>query len=592
MRATRGRHTTTPKVAISDLINVTSEEEDTESLDYGLSKDFHEFYQLEEDSVVGQGATAVVHTARCLVTGEIFAVKKIQKRQSEAESGLKTPLQLKTNTLREIEVLKRLKGSLSVVNFQAAFEDHDNVYIVLEKCSGGELYHQIGQVPYTEAEVAKIMRAVFKTLRQCHKAHVVHRDIKPGNFMLRDAPSEDGEAGEEGSRRVYKCIDFGLATYFEKHGKQSNAQIESLSGTPWYMSPEMLSSRVGPECDLWAAGVMMYQLLSGRFPFNDHSNPMKPLLSKICYSILKDDVKFRGSAWEGVSDEAKDLITKLLTKNPADRMSAKEALQHPWIRPEGTPGLGRRKRKIQDKIVQRLQQFSSQPVFHQTVLQILAQEVQDRLKVATEGQGPEVVASVCPMDAPDCMNLRGDLQDINSLFTELDHDNNEHVSANNLHMKLTENNKFAILPLEARQLIPPHYPRTGRISRLEFTAAFLDPQTIESALSEDEFTGLGRQVFDRLDGDGDGCLQREDVSRWLKDSGRVKDDDIPAAVREVFRSAGMEQDDGKDVETGCVCAIDFATFMELMFEAHITDTDDVFEDRLLCQEDDDVMLLQ
>ena len=165
------------------------------------------------------------------------------------------------------------------------------MHLVLEHCAGGELAHALGSRHYSERTAASYMRAVLRTLAQCHAAGILHRDVKPGNFMLL---SDD-------ARAPLKAVDFGLAAFFEPSDPKPREDL-GLEGTPWYMAPEVLSSKVGPEADLWAAGVMAYQLLTGRFPFDDragYGSGGGPVLSKVWKSILTDKLRTDGPAWEG-----------------------------------------------------------------------------------------------------------------------------------------------------------------------------------------------------------------------------------------------------------------------------------------------------
>jgi calcium-dependent protein kinase len=185
-----------------------------------------------------------------------------------------------TSILREVQVLRQLKGSLNAVELRDVYEDDASVFIVMEHLEGGELCHRIGERHYSERTVASYMRAVLRTLAQCHSHHILHRDVKPGNFML--ANGDD--------RSPLKAIDFGLAVPYDPSDLPRSDL--GLEGTPWYIAPEVLSSQVTPAADVWAAGVMAHQLLTGRLPFDDRRNPSNPSVSVIFKAVLTEELDF------------------------------------------------------------------------------------------------------------------------------------------------------------------------------------------------------------------------------------------------------------------------------------------------------------
>ncbi|MEW5299908.1 MAG: hypothetical protein WDW36_002878 [Sanguina aurantia] len=316
-------------------------------------------------------------------TGKEYACKSIKKRLVMEHHSPAKQQQHLVNIQREVDILRRLRGTLNVVTLEEAFEDADFVYIIMELCRGGELLHRIGAKHYSERTVASFMRAVLRTLAQCHHHNILHRDIKPGNFML----MADTE------KSPLKAIDFGLAVFFDP--KKLPRTDLGLEGTPWYQSPEMLSNAVEPASDVWAAGVMAFQLLSGRFPFDDAKNPRNPALSLIWRSILTEEPDLNKPAWAGISTEAKGFIRSLLDKDPRKRPTAVEGLSHPWLqgsieqREEGAP--------LAATVVQRLQAYSIQSALKRTVLDMIANELLQQhiaasaggalIKVEEEGEG-------------------------------------------------------------------------------------------------------------------------------------------------------------------------------------------------------------
>lgn len=237
----------------------------------GYPRTLHDHYIVGQ--LLGSGGNGTVHVVRSRATGEEFACKSIPKTlDAEKHSPAKVASHLDA-VRREVEVLTRLRGTLNVVALEHVLEDANHVHLIMELCHGGELWHRIGDRHYSERTVASFMRAVLRTIAQCHSHNILHRDIKPGNFLML----------HQGDRAPLKAIDFGLAVFFDPaHLPRSDLGLE---GTPWFMAPEVLSSQVLPASDVWSAGVMAFQLLTGRFPFDDRTNPHNPALSQIWYVV-------------------------------------------------------------------------------------------------------------------------------------------------------------------------------------------------------------------------------------------------------------------------------------------------------------------
>ncbi|KAL0031772.1 hypothetical protein WJX79_006580 [Trebouxia sp. C0005] len=293
-------------------------------------------------------------------TPKVLACKSIPKSAGTNATQAKTAEHIEA-IKREVGVLQQLRGSLNVACLEEVYEDDTYVHLLLEYCKGGELAHRIGlSKDYSEMTVASYMRSVLRTLTQCHSNHILHRDVKPGNFML----------VSDHDKAPLKAVDFGLAVTFQS-ASEPRSDL-GLEGTPWYMAPEVLSSEVLPASDVWSAGVMTYQLLTGQFPFDDKQNPFKPSVAKIWGSILSSRVNFNRSCWAGISDEAKDFVGSLLNRDPTLRPTAKEALQHPWLkgkaeeRSQGQP--------LHRSVVQRIQRFAASSLFKRTIYQHIAEE--------------------------------------------------------------------------------------------------------------------------------------------------------------------------------------------------------------------------
>ncbi|PSC74049.1 Calcium-dependent kinase 29 [Micractinium conductrix] len=343
-----------PRIDIWDVEAAKNEP----AVDCGFPRDLETRY--EWGRVLGKGGFGLVRTVVEKRSGIEFACKSVSKTLDIPNLSPQKQAQHLDNIKREIKILTRLRGTLSVVHFKGAYEDDHSIHMVMELCRGGELVHEIGRRPYTEKTVAGYMRAVLHTLAQCHSHRILHRDIKPGNFMLLTADEES----------PLKAIDFGLAVFFDPD-KLPRTDL-GLEGTPWFMAPETLSSQTFPSSDVWAAGVMAYQLLSGYLPFDDPRNPNAPSLSAIWKGILTEQPSFRRSAWKEVSEEAKDFVKALLDKDHTKRPSAKEALRHPWLSAAFHEA---KQRPLSATVVQRIQRFAQTNVLRRTILELIAQEL-------------------------------------------------------------------------------------------------------------------------------------------------------------------------------------------------------------------------
>ncbi|PKI47473.1 hypothetical protein CRG98_032063 [Punica granatum] len=214
---------------------------------------------------------------------------------------------------REVKILRALTGHSNLVKFYDAFEDNDNVYIVMELCEGGELLDRIlsrgGK--YSEDDAKAVMVQILNVVAFCHLQGVVHRDLKPENFLY--------TSKDENSQ--LKAIDFGLSDFVRPDEK-----LNDIVGSAYYVAPEVLHRSYTTEADVWSVGVIAYILLCGSRPFWARTE------SGIFRAVLKAEPSFDEPPWPSLSLEAKDFVKRLLNKDPRKRMTACQALSHPWLR--------------------------------------------------------------------------------------------------------------------------------------------------------------------------------------------------------------------------------------------------------------------
>ncbi|MCQ2816192.1 MAG: protein kinase [archaeon] len=270
-----------------------------------IKKNPKEDYDIVKE--LGEGGYGKVFKVKSKSTGLIRAMKKISKIEGQEN--------IETDILNEIEALKKIDHP-NIVKIFEYYMDSEGYYLITEFCSGGELFEIIEQKKKLEENIiANIMYQIFNAVNYCHSTiNIVHRDLKPENILIE---SKDIQTGFYN----LKIIDFGTAKIFEKNKKENR-----IIGSPYYIAPEVLSKNYNEKCDIWSCGVILYILLGGKPPFYGKND--KEILNK----IRNGKYTFPEKSFENVSEEAKDLINKCLTKNPSQRITAKEAMQHSFFK--------------------------------------------------------------------------------------------------------------------------------------------------------------------------------------------------------------------------------------------------------------------
>ncbi|KAK7307609.1 hypothetical protein VNO77_40830 [Canavalia gladiata] len=274
---------------------------------FGFSKHFGNKYDLGDEVGRGHfGYTCVAKFKKGELKGQQVAVKVIPKAKMTTAIAIE-------DVRREVQILRALTGHKNLVQFYDAYEDHDNVYIVMELCEGGELLDRIlsrgGK--YTEEDAKTVLRQILNVVAFCHLQGVVHRDLKPENFLF-TSKDENSEL---------KAIDFGLSDFVKP-----DERLNDIVGSAYYVAPEVLHRAYSTEADVWSIGVIAYILLCGSRPFWARTE------SGIFRAVLKADPSFDEPPWPSLSDEARSFVKRLLNKDPRKRMSAAQALSHPWIK--------------------------------------------------------------------------------------------------------------------------------------------------------------------------------------------------------------------------------------------------------------------
>jgi len=269
-------------------------------------KNLTDLYFIKND--LGQGSYGKVFQVKNKITGETRACKQLAIKH----------IQNYEKFMLEINILSKMDHP-NIIKLYEVFEDKRFVYLVMEECTGGELFDKIidrlqNDSIFTEKEAAKIFKQMMMAIAYCHKEGICHRDLKPENLLLLNKKDDTN----------IKIIDFGLSNIFiDKKGVE--IKMTSKVGTAYYVSPEVLSGNYDKSCDIWSAGVILYILLCGDPPFNGAND------NDIYKKIKTKKFGYTNPLWTNVSNDAKELI-KMMLSDPDVRPTAEEVLQNSWVK--------------------------------------------------------------------------------------------------------------------------------------------------------------------------------------------------------------------------------------------------------------------
>uniref|UniRef100_A0A7C8YRZ0 non-specific serine/threonine protein kinase n=1 Tax=Opuntia streptacantha TaxID=393608 RepID=A0A7C8YRZ0_OPUST len=303
--------------------------------------DITSIYKLDKE--LGRGQFGVTYLCTEKSTGLKYACKSISRLKLKHRKDVE-------DVKREILIMQYLSGQPNIVEFRGAYEDSNNLYVVMELCLGGELFDRIvAKGIFSEREAAVIFRQIVNVVYVCHFMGVMHRDLKPENFLL---------VSKEANSPL-KITDFGLSVFIEE-GKV----YKELVGSAYYVAPEVLQRHYGKEIDVWSAGVILYILLSGVPPFYAETE------AGIFEDIKKGKLDLESKPWHSISGAAKDLITKMLDRNPKTRITAAQALEHVWLKEGGEAP----DQPIDSAVLIRLKQFRAMNKFKKLALKVMAEK--------------------------------------------------------------------------------------------------------------------------------------------------------------------------------------------------------------------------
>lgn len=419
--------------------------------DFGYAKDFDARYTIGK--LLGHGQFGYTYVATDKANGDRVAVKRIEKNK------MILPIAVE-DVKREVKILEALTGHENVVQFHNAFEDDSYVYIVMELCEGGELLDRIlakKDSRYSEKDAAKVVRQMLKVAAECHLHGLVHRDMKPENFLFKSTKEDS----------PLKATDFGLSDFI-KPGKK----FQDIVGSAYYVAPEVLRRKSGPESDVWSIGVITYILLCGKRPFWDKTE------DGIFKEVLKNKPDFRRKPWPTISNGAKDFVKKLLVKDPRARLTAAQSLSHPWVREGGDAS----EIPIDISVLSNMREFVKYSHLKQFALRALASTLDDE-----------------------------ELADLRDQFDAIDVDKNGSISLEEMRQALAKDLPWKMKESRVLEILQAIDSNTdGLVDFTEFVAATLHVHQLEEHDS-DKWRQRSQAAFDKFDVDRDGFITPEEL---------------------------------------------------------------------------------
>ncbi|XP_019155393.1 PREDICTED: calcium-dependent protein kinase 17-like [Ipomoea nil] len=415
---------------------------------------------------LGRGQFGVTHLCTHKQTGEQFACKTIAKRKLVNKEDIE-------DVRREVQIMHHLTGQPNVVELKGAYEDKQSVHLVMELCAGGELFDRIiAKGHYTERAAASLLRTIVQIVHTCHYMGVIHRDLKPENFLLLSK--------EENS--PLKATDFGLSVFY----KQGDV-FKDIVGSAYYIAPEVLRRRYGPEVDIWSVGVMLYILLCGVPPFWAESE------HGIFNAILRGHLDFSTDPWPAISPGAKDLVRKMLNSDPNQRLTAAQVLNHSWIKEDGeapdTP--------LDNAVLDRLKQFRAMNKFKKVALRVIA----------------------------GCLSEE-EIMGLKQMFKGMDTDENGTITLEELKHGLAKQGT-KLSEYEVKQLMEAaDADGNGTIDYEEFITATMHLNKMD----REEHLYVAFQYFDK---DNSGYITIEELEQALREFGMNDERDIKEIISEV-----------------------------------------------------------
>lgn len=295
---------------------------------------------------LGSGMFGTVYKAKHKKTGVTRAIKRIKK-------DLRSPKSIEA-LLKDVEILKTLDHP-NIIKVYEYFQDDAAVYVVTELCTGGELFEQIlKEKNFSEQKAADLMRQMLSAIAYCHERRLAHCDLKPENIIFESQTAAN----------LIKIIDFGNSAFLEGENKLTNR-----FGSVYYVAPEVLLSSYTEQCDVWSLGVILFLILSGKPPFNGANDQI------ILKKVYEGKYSMDGPEWSEVSDDAKDLVGKMLIYDFKKRFTARQCLEHRWIKVAGKVDSSRLNQPVGRRSLRNLRTFKAESKMQEAIMYFIVNQL-------------------------------------------------------------------------------------------------------------------------------------------------------------------------------------------------------------------------
>lgn len=473
----------------SNLINLTNE-----IIVGNSTNDPNEDYLKQ--AFLGEGSFASVYRVQNKLTGEIRAMKIINKSST-------CTAQDDQEIFNEINILRKMDHP-NILKIFEFYSNKDSYSIVTELCSGGELFQEIvDKGPFSEEYSAYIMYQILSAVNYCHNMNIVHRDLKPENILI--------VKKERNGHPLLKVCDFGTSKMFEKGAVQ-----RKLVGSSYYIAPEVLKKNYNEKCDLWSCGVILYILLSARPPFGGEND--QEIMKRV--SVGKYDLQ--SSPFDKCSKEVRDLIKSLLVMDVNKRISAEQALNHPWFKYYKSKELFNQIKdsSLIEEFIENLKTYKSDSVIQETALAYLVHNFSQREdimnacklfnQIDVSGDGKinqkELLKGLRARINSDTLE-----KDVELIFKNIDADNNGYIQYEEFVRAAI--NKESFLKENVLRFAFRYFDKdnSGEITFDEIQQVFEESITDKAKVHQ-----ALKKIISEVDANGDGIISFEEFSAIMR----------------------------------------------------------------------------